>query len=173
MRQAKDTVEQYLSAFYTGDRETARTYLADDLAFSAPSATFSSAEAFLRASAHVGSGVRSVHIRKLFVDGSDVGVFLELVLDESRGGIVPVAELHHLDGERIASIRTILDTAPFMVGSRQLTDRTAIDPVCHMAVKMESAAATLRHAGTVYYFCNSGCADAFEREPDTYLAAAS
>src|SRR5215211_4730871 len=103
MRPAKDTVEQYLNAFYTGDSATARQYLADDLSFSGPSASFASAEAFLRASAHVGSGVRAVNIHKLWVEGSDVAVFLELILGEPHGAI-PVAEWYHLDGDHIASI---------------------------------------------------------------------
>ena len=63
MRYAKDTVEQYLHAFFTGDSATARRYLADDLSFSGPSASFASAEALLRASAHVGSSVRAVNNR--------------------------------------------------------------------------------------------------------------
>jgi YHS domain-containing protein len=171
MRQEKETVEQYLHAFYTGDSATARRYLADDLMFSGPSASFSSADAFLRASAHVGSRVRAVHTRKLFVAGSDVGVFLELVLDDPLG-TVPVAEWYHLDGEQIASIRTILDTAPFLARSRAPTTETAVDPVCHMTVEKQSAAATRAHEGTLYYFCNPGCADAFADEPDRYLAAA-
>jgi len=169
MRPAQDIVEQYLHAFYTGNSATARRYLANGLAFSGPNASFASAEAFLRASAHVGSSVRTVNIQKLFVDGSDVAVFLELVLREPHGAI-PIADWYHLDGDHITSIRTILDTAPFVAASRAPDADTAIDPVCHMTVDKASAAATRDHAGTVYYFCNTGCADAFDREPAPYLA---
>ena len=130
MRRAQDIVEQYLHAFYTGNPATARRYLRDGLAFSGPNASFASAEAFLRASAHVGSSVRAVNIQKLFVDGSDVAVFLELVLREPPGTI-PVADWYHLDGDHITSIRTILDTAPFVAASRAPEADTAIDPVCH------------------------------------------
>ena len=168
MRQPKETVEQYLSAFYTGDSETAGRYLADDLAFSGPSASFSSAEGFLRASAHVGRSVRAVHTRKLFVDGPDVAVFFELVLDEPYGAVW-VADWYHVEGERITSIRTILDTAPFLLGSRA-TGETAIDPVCHMTVPVSAPAARRTHAGTDYYFCSAGCAAAFDQEPARYLA---
>jgi YHS domain-containing protein len=169
MRPAKDTVEQYLHAFYTGDSATARRYLAVDLSFSGPSASFASADAFLRASAHVGSSVRALKIHKLFVDCSDVAVFLELTLGEPHSSIV-VADWYHLDGEQIASIRTILDTAPFVTASRVPRADTAIDPVCQMTVDMASPACTRVHAGTVYYFCSPGCADAFERDPAQYLA---
>jgi YHS domain-containing protein len=149
---------------------TARQYLANDLSFTGPSASFTSAEAFLRASAHVGSSVRTVHIHKLFVDGSDVAVFHELGLGHANGA-VQVAEWYRLDGEQIASIRTILDTAPFVARNRAPVTATAQDPVCHMTVEKASAAATRVHADTTYFFCNQGCADAFEREPGAYLAA--
>ena len=169
MRSAKDTVEQYLTAFYAGDRDTARRLLADHLVFSGPSASFSSAEAFLRASAHVGTSVQAVQTHRLFVDGQDVGIFYELVLDQAPG-VISVADWYHLEGEQIASIRTILDTAPFTVGGRQRTGETAVDPVCHMTVQKASPAAIRSHADTIYYFCNRGCAEAFEKEPDAYLA---
>lgn len=171
MQTPSDTVEQYLRALYTGESDAARQYLADDLAFSGPSASFRSADAFVRASAHVAKGVRAVHTRKLFADGPDVGVFYELVLDEPHGAIW-VADWYRLEGERIASIRTILDTAPFLP-SRREAGETAIDPVCHMTVDKSAPAARRTHAGTEYYFCSAGCADAFEQDPDKYLAATS
>ncbi len=38
----------------------------------------------------------------------------------------------------------------------------ATDPVCGMAVEREKAAATLKWAGTTYYFCSIGCRTEFE-----------
>jgi YHS domain-containing protein len=76
---------------------------------------------------------------------------------------------YRLDGDRIASIRTILDTARFAVGARReprgQSGETALDPVCHPTVEK---AADRRHAnpsGTTYFFCNPTCAEAFENEP--------
>jgi YHS domain-containing protein len=40
-----------------------------------------------------------------------------------------------------------------------------------MSVQKTSAAATRSHQGTLYYFCNSGCAEVFEREPEKFLTA--
>ena len=127
MRSATDTVEQYLRAFYAGDREMARRYLADHLVFSGPSASFSSADQFLRASAHVAKSVSTVQPRRVFVDGQDVAIFYQLVLDQAPGSI-EIADWYQLDGEVITSIRTILDTAPFTAGAAQSTGETAIDP---------------------------------------------
>jgi YHS domain-containing protein len=48
----------------------------------------------------------------------------------------------------------------------------ATDPVCGMTVDPESAAAKREHGGTTYYFCNSGCAKAFDRNPDAFVEGA-
>jgi SnoaL-like domain len=109
MANAQDIVEQYFSALYGRETQTARQYLADDLSFSGPAATFSSADQYLRATAHAVEAVRRVEKRKVFVDGPDVCMFYDLHIDQPAIS-VPVAEWYHVDRERIVSIRTILDT---------------------------------------------------------------
>ena len=47
----------------------------------------------------------------------------------------------------------------------------AIDPVCGMTVDTESAAAKREYGGTTYYFCNPGCAKAFDLTPDAFVEA--
>ena len=47
----------------------------------------------------------------------------------------------------------------------------AIDPVCGMPVDPESAAARRDYGGKPYYFCNPGCAKAFDRSPETFVEA--
>lgn len=170
MADPKMIVERFVAAYYGGDRPTARRYLADDLSFAGPAATFSTADDFLRASAHVARGVQAVTTRKLFVDGPDVCLFHDLVLDHGAAA-APVAAWYHLEGDKIASIQMILDTGPFMAGKRPNPADTAVDPVCGMTVAKATAAAVRDHAGTTYYFCAAGCAAAFEREPEQYLAS--
>jgi YHS domain-containing protein len=46
-----------------------------------------------------------------------------------------------------------------------------IDPVCGMTVEPKSAAAKREHAGKTYYFCNPGCAKAFDRTPEAFIDA--
>ncbi len=46
-----------------------------------------------------------------------------------------------------------------------------IDPVCGMTVEAASAAAKREYEGTTYYFCNWGCARAFERKPEDFVDA--
>jgi YHS domain-containing protein len=170
MTEARGVVEQYLAAYYGGDAHAARRYLADDLQFAGPGAAFSSADAYLRASAHALRAMRGAQTHKVFVDGADVGVFHDLRLDHPVGSLA-IASWYHVEGDKIAAIRTVFDAAPFAAGPGGPSGETAIDPVCGMAVPTASAAATRSHAGTTYSFCSAGCAAAFEREPERYLAS--
>ncbi|MDT8449138.1 MAG: YHS domain-containing protein [Wenzhouxiangellaceae bacterium] len=43
------------------------------------------------------------------------------------------------------------------------------DPVCGMEVSHRSAIDLLTYAGKNYYFCSTGCREAFEAEPQKYL----
>jgi YHS domain-containing protein len=53
--------------------------------------------------------------------------------------------------------------------AQQKADDTAIDPVCGMTVKKSEAKVTLDFKGTTYYFCSSGCKEAFTKDPEKYL----
>ena len=46
----------------------------------------------------------------------------------------------------------------------------AIDPVCHMTVGDQKAAATLVYQGTTYYYCAKSCKETFEKTPEKYSA---
>lgn len=45
---------------------------------------------------------------------------------------------------------------------------TAKDPVCHMDVETEKAAAKSEHKGETYYFCSSDCKSEFDKGPDRF-----
>ena len=47
--------------------------------------------------------------------------------------------------------------------------RLVLDPVCHMSVEAENAAATLDHDGTTYYFCSRGCMGEFLASPKPFV----
>jgi YHS domain-containing protein len=53
---------------------------------------------------------------------------------------------------------------------QQKADDTAKDPVCGMTVKKSEAKVTYDYKGTTYYFCSTGCKEAFAKEPEKYLA---
>ena len=56
------------------------------------------------------------------------------------------------------------------VGQQKSGD-TAIDPVCGMTVVKATAKATFEYKGAAYYFCSTGCKEAFAKEPEKYLKA--
>lgn len=55
--------------------------------------------------------------------------------------------------------------------AQQAATDKAVDPVCGMTVVKANAKATYDYKGTTYYFCNTGCKDAFVKEPDKFLKA--
>src|SRR5215470_18056000 len=44
------------------------------------------------------------------------------------------------------------------------------DPVCHMQVMPETAAARFEYKGKTYYFCNPYCLERFRKDPEQFLA---
>ena len=59
------------------------------------------------------------------------------------------------------------------VAAQQKSDDKAVDPVCGMTVVKAKAAATYEYKGTKYYFCSTGCKDAFAKDPEKYIKKAS
>ena len=45
----------------------------------------------------------------------------------------------------------------------------SIDPVCKMPVNPEKADAKMDYKGKTYYFCNTGCLEAFMKQPERYV----
>ncbi|HYA48656.1 MAG TPA: YHS domain-containing protein [Burkholderiales bacterium] len=59
------------------------------------------------------------------------------------------------------------------VAAQQKSEDKAVDPVCGMTVTKAKAAATYEYKGTTYYFCSTGCKDAFAKDPEKYLTKAA
>ncbi len=53
--------------------------------------------------------------------------------------------------------------------SHIMPDSTAIDPVCGMKVNTVTAEFTTIYKNKKYYFCNKGCLDTFEKEPEKFV----
>lgn len=170
MDKSRDIVDRYMSAYYSGNVEGAGAYLAKDLHWTGPGAHFDSADAFIRGSAHAARALRGHEIRKIFVDGDDVCVFFDVLLDHQVKRMAMV-NWYRLGGGRIVSIHTLFDTGPFRPRSGISIEETAIDPVCEMAVVKAGAAATRSYKDVLYNFCSPACADTFEQNPERYLRA--
>jgi YHS domain-containing protein len=68
----------------------------------------------------------------------------------------------------IAALAVVLVVG--VVAQQKAADK-AIDPVCGMTVVKANAKATFDFKGTTYYFCSTGCKEAFAKEPEKYLKA--
>jgi Cu+-exporting ATPase len=169
MTHPREVVEHFMRAYYAGDTETARRYVRDDVSFTGPAASFTSADDYLSTSAHAASMLREINIQRIIVDDGDVCVFSHL---ETKAFSHPmlVADWYHLEGDRIASIHTIFDTGPFVSGSVEHRQDFAVDPVCHMNVDIRALSPTRAWENTTYHFCSEGCARAFGSNPDRYVA---
>lgn len=167
MDQSREIVERYMRAYFSGNVEGARVFLARDLHWTGPGAHFESADAFIRGSAHAAEALRGYEIRKVFVDGDDVCVFFNVLLEHTVERMAMVS-WYRLHGGRIVSVDAIFDTGAFRPLTRGSSEETAIDPVCKMIVVKAGAAATRSYEGRPYYFCNPGCADTFDRDPERY-----
>ena len=161
-------ISDYLDAFYSGDEAATRRYLADSFSFVGPGASYGTPDDFLRLSGHIRGMVKGVRRHKLIQDGPDVGAFYELLIEHPVGSVA-IADWYHIEDGRITSLRTVFDTGPFVAPPALAEDR-AVDPVCHMAVERESAAATHVFEGTTYYFCSRGCAETFTADPARYVS---
>jgi YHS domain-containing protein len=170
MEQAMKVVQGFRDAFYSGDSKGARQHLADEFQFTGPTANIPDPDKFVKTAGHVASGLRSIEIRKAFVDGDDVCVIFDLLVDHEVGRMQMV-DWYHLKQGVISSIWTLFDMAPFMQpsGATVQDAGTAIDPVCHMSVDKSAPTAKHVHEGTVFHFCSEACADAFQADPGRYL----
>lgn len=59
---------------------------------------------------------------------------------------------------------------PSVRASTPATFVEAIDPVCGMTVNPQKAAASVEHAGTMYFFCSRSCATKFQADPAKHLS---
>jgi xanthine dehydrogenase accessory factor len=71
----------------------------------------------------------------------------------------------------IVSVRRAATERAVAVSPPAAPAPAALDPVCGMAVAVETARHRAEHAGRTYYFCCGGCRERFLTAPDRYGAA--
>ncbi|MBI4637590.1 MAG: YHS domain-containing protein [Candidatus Rokubacteria bacterium] len=124
--------------------------------------------------------------RALEQDGRYFGTPLNVaarVAAHARGGqILCTEEVRRLAGEPddveyrpVGPVRFKNVTDPIVivevVAGRRAGEPTAVDPVCRMLVRPETAPARLPFAGRTYHFCSFECARAFAERPEAYAEA--
>ncbi len=109
---ARDVVDRYFKAWTRRDFATARKALRDDLDFRGPIDTFHRADDYAAATQQLAGIIKTVDLRKVFVDGQDVCLIYDMVTN-TPAGTAPIAEWYHVDGDQISAIRVFFDARPF------------------------------------------------------------
>lgn len=56
-----------------------------------------------------------------------------------------------------------------MFGKKTAKTAKVVDPVCGMSINPDTAAGSIDHDGTTYYFCSKHCLAAFQADPAQYI----
>jgi hypothetical protein len=107
-----DVVARYQAALSSGDLETARGLLMDDLRFQGPFDAFQTADEYWKAIQGLRSIVDSVDVKHMSSNGDQVVVLYDMVT-KTPAGTQLVCEWYGVDRNKIAWIRALFDSAPF------------------------------------------------------------
>jgi ketosteroid isomerase-like protein len=106
-----EIVERYFDAWTSGDFETARSLMQDDMSFRGPIDTFDDADALLSSIKGLSQIVTGAERRGLIAEGDQVCVVYDL-----HTAPVPtahVAEWYRVEHGKIASMEAFFDARPF------------------------------------------------------------
>jgi hypothetical protein len=110
---AAEIVQSYQTALGSGDFDTARTFMRDDMSFSGPFDTFATADDYLGALRQLATIIERVDLKKVFVDGNDVCVLYDMVTN-TPAGTAFIAEWYQVRDGKIAALRAVFDARPFV-----------------------------------------------------------
>ena len=94
------------------DFVAARKFLHDDLNFKGPIDTFHRADDYLGSIKKLSNIVKSVDVKKQFVDGNDVCVLYDMITN-TPAGTAFISEWFRVKGDKISDIRVVFDARPF------------------------------------------------------------
>lgn len=109
---AAEIIQSYQTALGTGDFDTARTFMRDDMSFQGPFDTFTTADDYLGALKQLATIIERIDLKKVFVDGDDVCVLYDMVT-KTPAGTAFIAEWYQVQGGKIAALRAVFDARPF------------------------------------------------------------
>jgi ketosteroid isomerase-like protein len=112
MPDAAEIIERYQRAFGTGDIQTARSLLADDLRFRGPIEEFHSADEYVESVAKLAQIVTGTDVKKVLAEGDDVVTIYDLHTN-TPAGTSNVAEWATVKNGKIAEMRVFFDARPF------------------------------------------------------------
>ena len=107
-------VNEYLSAFYSGDFATARKFVADDYRFKGPFVEAVNKDQYFASAAGLASVVKGHKMLQQWEHGAEVCSIYDVCIQTPTGeGAVTMSEWHTANGGQLQSSRLVLDTAIF------------------------------------------------------------
>jgi len=107
-----DVISRYHEALGKRDFDVARELLKDDLRFEGPFESFDRADDYVAAIQKLFGIVEAIEVRHTSADG-DQAVALYDMVTNTPAGTQLVCEWYGVEGDRIAWVRAVFDTAPF------------------------------------------------------------
>ncbi len=114
MASASEVVHKFHAAVGGKNFSAARKLLHDDLNFKGPIDTFRNADDYVEAVKKMSGIVKSVDVKKLFVDGDDVRVLYDMITNTPVGTAF-ISEWFRVKDDKISEIRVVFDARPFAV----------------------------------------------------------
>jgi SnoaL-like domain len=112
MEMSLDVVGRYHEALRKEDLDAARKLLKDDLRFTGPFESFERADDYLVAIRKLWGIVESMEVRHVSSSGDQVVALYDMVTGTPAGTQL-VCEWYGVEGDAIAWIRAVFDSAPF------------------------------------------------------------
>src|ERR1700685_3869770 len=104
------TVNNYISAFYQGDFESAGSFLADEFSFEGPFIKTQSKKSFFEGANGLRGIVRGHRTLRQWVDGNDVCTIYEMLLETPLGsGSITMSEWSSVRDGQLVSSRLFFD----------------------------------------------------------------
>lgn len=99
-----------LEAWTSGDLDTARELLSDDVTFEGPFGHTEGADAYLDGAAQMSESIRGVALTRSIVEGDDVCLMYDLVTESAEP--VPTVGWYHFRHDKIDHVRAYFDPRP-------------------------------------------------------------
>ena len=112
MAGAAEVVEEYQRAFGSGDIQTARSLLADDLRFKGPIDEFDNADEYMQSVGKLAQIVTGTDVKKIVAEGDDVVTIYDLHTS-TPAGTSNIAEWATVKDGKIVELRVFFDARPF------------------------------------------------------------
>ena len=111
---SSDIVNAYLTAFYSGDFETAKGFVADDFDFKGPFIQVTGRERYFTAAARLAAIVRGHSLLRQWHDGDEVSSIYDMQFETPAGkGALYASEWSQVADDKIVRGRLVFDTAAF------------------------------------------------------------